>query len=167
VNFLVSHYEYKQGRKLKSELLVADSYHTKSDIYASFAVIASLVAIKLGFPFIDLIAALFIVFLIARVTFRIIREGVDILADSSRIDPKEVKGVVNSIPGVYSCHRVRTRGTVDCIQMDLHLELEKTLSLEQVHLLSHQVERVLKERFPGLKDVVIHPEPVSNGHLDE
>jgi len=159
INFFVAHYELKKGRELKSELLIADSYHTRSDIYASFAVIASLISVKLGFPLLDEIVALFIVFLIGRAAFSIVREGIDVLSDSSRIDPQEIRKVVNSTPGVLSCHRVRTRGTADCIQLDLHLELEGDLNLERVHRISHQVEERLRRHFPALKDVVIHPEP--------
>ena len=38
VNVLVVRYESNAGRRLNSELLVADSVHTRSDVYATIAV---------------------------------------------------------------------------------------------------------------------------------
>ena len=39
-----------QGRALKSELLLADAAHTQSDVWTSCAVLASLAAVRLGYP---------------------------------------------------------------------------------------------------------------------
>src|SRR5690606_39541544 len=42
VNVTVSAYEARMGRQLKSELLLADSEHTRSDIYVTLNVLACL-----------------------------------------------------------------------------------------------------------------------------
>ena len=47
VNVFVSRYELAVGRRLKSEVLVADAHHTRSDVYTSLAVIAALVGVAL------------------------------------------------------------------------------------------------------------------------
>ena len=39
INYLVTRYEYRQGLALRSQVLIADSLHTKSDIYVSLSVI--------------------------------------------------------------------------------------------------------------------------------
>ena len=44
INYLVTRYEYRQGLALRSQVLIADSLHTKSDIYVSLSVILSLAA---------------------------------------------------------------------------------------------------------------------------
>lgn len=50
INYLITRYEYRQGQSLRSQVLIADSIHMKSDIYVSLSVIVSLIAVKLGFP---------------------------------------------------------------------------------------------------------------------
>jgi cation diffusion facilitator family transporter len=75
INYLVTRYEYREGKLLKSQVLIADSMHMKSDIYVSLSVIISLVAIELGFPIIDPIVALMISFIILRAGYRIIKES--------------------------------------------------------------------------------------------
>ena len=48
VNIWVMSYETKKGRELKSEFLLADALHTKTDILISISVIISLTAAKMG-----------------------------------------------------------------------------------------------------------------------
>src|SRR5690554_2303257 len=48
VNIVVSVTEYKKGKELNSQILIPDSMHTRSDIYVSLVVLATLIGIKLG-----------------------------------------------------------------------------------------------------------------------
>ena len=57
VNIGVMLYEKKKGRELKSSFLIADSMHTMSDIFVSISVIITLIAIKIGYPMLDAVAA--------------------------------------------------------------------------------------------------------------
>ena len=50
INIFVSSYEYKEGKKLNSYILISDSVHTKSDIFVSIGVLATLIGVKLGLP---------------------------------------------------------------------------------------------------------------------
>ena len=73
VNIFVTIYERKKGIELKSEFLIADAMHTKSDILASIGVIVSLIITKSGYHIADTIAGLVIAFLIARIGYEIIK----------------------------------------------------------------------------------------------
>lgn len=48
VNILVATWERRAGRRLGSEVLVADASHTLSDVLVSVGVIVSLVVVRLG-----------------------------------------------------------------------------------------------------------------------
>src|SRR3989338_3568376 len=89
VNIFVMIYEYKRGKKLDSDILVADSMHTRTDIYTSLSVIAALIAVKLGFPVFDLAAGVFISVMIAICGAQIIRESSYVLCDGSAVDSKK------------------------------------------------------------------------------
>ena len=58
VNLGVVAYESAAARRFRSELLLADSYHTRSDVLTSLSVIAALIGVKLGYPVLDALAAL-------------------------------------------------------------------------------------------------------------
>jgi cation diffusion facilitator family transporter len=159
INYLVTQYEYKQGKSLRSQVLVADSMHTKSDIYVSLSVIVSLAAVKIGFPFVDPLIAVLISFFIFRAGYRIVKEGSIALLDISRIEEKEICDLVMKVEGVKGCHKIRTRGSMGDIKVDMHLLVQPDTSLEDAHLISHKVSKKLKSEYQDISDVVIHIEP--------
>jgi cation diffusion facilitator family transporter len=159
VNVFVSWYETRVGQRLQSEILVADALYTRSDLYASVAVVASLIAAKAGYPGLDLAAAVFIVVLIARSGIRIIGQSLYVLADASRLHPPAVEKAALEVGGVRECHAVRSRGFPDAIYMDLHILVDPQLTVAKAHEIAHRVEASLKERFPELADMVVHVEP--------
>lgn len=158
INWAVSRYERQQGERLKSSVLLADSAHTRSDIYVSLSVIGGLVAVKLGWPWVDTVVALVIVVVIGRVGWDIIRRASNTLADSAVVDPAEVEKIAISVDGVKSCHKVRSRGTDLATYLDLHIQVDRHMSLADAHYLGHQVQDRLQQEL-DLTDVVVHVEP--------
>jgi divalent metal cation (Fe/Co/Zn/Cd) transporter len=70
-----------------------------------------------------------------------------------------VRSVVQSVPGVIGCEKIRTRGSADYAFLDLHLWLDGNMPLQEAHSASHVVKDRLMTKFPQLADVVIHIEP--------
>ena len=159
VNLLVVRYEAGQGRALKSELLLADAAHTQSDVWTSCAVLASLAAVKLGFPAVDSVGAVVIAVFIARTGLHIGMETSGILADKVVLDEEQIRHVVMSVPDVLGCHQIRTRGTYDHTFLDLHVWFAADTTLYEAHRLSHVVKDQLMEAFPQIADAIIHIEP--------
>lgn len=161
INFFVTTYEHKKGVQLNSEILIADSMHTKSDIYVSLSVILGLIAIEMGYPIIDPFIALIIAIVIVRAGILIIRQSSHTLCDVSRIDDDAICCIVESIEGVIGCHKIRTRGGVDDIHIDLHVNIHPDMHTDKAHALAHDVEKRLMESFTGVSDVVVHIEPAT------
>jgi len=159
VNIGVSWYENKKGNELGSNILIADSKHTRSDIYASAAVILGFVAIRFGFVIVDPVIAIIIAVLIGKMGIEIIKESSGVLLDQVAVDPNRIKDIVCSIEGVDECHRVRTRGSAAEIYVDLHVTMSACFSLDEAHNISHNVEEQLKKSIPGINDVVVHIDP--------
>jgi cation diffusion facilitator family transporter len=159
INYLVTRYEYREGKALSSQVLISDSMHTKSDIYVSLSVLVSLIAIKLGFPMMDPVIALVISFVIFRAGYRIIKESSRALLDMSRIEEREICALVMGIEGVQGCHKIRTRGSMGDIRVDMHLLVRSDMPLEDAHLVSHRVSKKLKGEYKDISDVVVHLEP--------
>lgn len=158
VNITVSWYENRKGQELGSSILIADSMHTRSDIYASLVVIGGFVLIKLGFTLADPLISLLIVVLIARMGIRIIRQSSDVLLDRAPLSEDIIKEVVCQLPEVKDCHRIRSRGVASEIYVDLHITLDACYSINEAHRIAHQAEDKLKSSIPGVQDVVVHVE---------
>ena len=159
INTGVMLYETKKGRELKSDILLADALHTKTDIFISLSVIISLMAAKTGYPVIDVVVSIVIAFLIAKTGFGILKPAADVLTDTARLSPEEIKYIVCKINGVKGCHGIRTRGKEWAVNVDLHLLVDHEIMIEDAHNLSHIVEETIKREFPSVIDVIIHTEP--------
>ena len=168
VNITVMLYESRKGKRIGSDVLVSDAYHTRADIFTSCSVIFAFIGIKLGFNILDSLAALGIVFFIGKAAVNILRESSSTLCDSAVIDPREIEKAVLSVNGVLKCHRVRTRGRKDDIYIDLHVLMDGQTLLVNAHDVSSRIEAKMKESFEGVTDVVVHIEPLSSeGDTDD
>src|SRR5262245_30993163 len=159
VNLFVVAYEMKEGRRLKSEVLRADAKHTRSDVLTSGAVLGALFGVWWGYPLLDPMAALLVAGFIGHACWGIAQEASHILSDEIVIAESEVRAVVQSVPEVIGCEKIRTRGAADYAFLALHLWLPGDTPLEQAHATSHVVKDRLMAKFPQLADVVIHIEP--------
>jgi cation diffusion facilitator family transporter len=160
VNVWVMRYEHKKGKTLKSDILVSDSMHTRADIFISLSVIIALIFIKLGFPIFDPIVMIIISLFIAHSGFEIIRESSRVLCDMAPIvDIKKIEDIVLGVRGVKACHKIRTRGRIDDIYIDMHVQVKPDMHMDEAHKISYKIEEAVKNGIPGVSDVVVHMEP--------
>jgi cation diffusion facilitator family transporter len=159
INIIVVSYEQRAGRRLHSEVLLADAKHTRSDVLTSGAVLGALIGVWLGYPILDPLVALLVTGFIGHAGWSIAQEASRILSDEIVIEEEDVRTVVQSVPDVLGCEKIRTRGSSDHAFLDLHLWLDGEMSLQAAHATSHVVKDRLMQRFPALADVVIHIEP--------
>jgi cation diffusion facilitator family transporter len=159
VNMVVVRYELRQGRLLRSEVLLADAKHTRSDVLTSGTVIVALLGVWFGYPWLDPLAALFVAAFIGHACWEIAQEASRILSDEIMIAEPDVRSVIETVPEVLGSHHIRTRGSADHVFVDLHIWLRGDTPLERAHATSHIVKDQLMTRFPQIVDVVIHIEP--------
>ncbi len=159
VNLLVIWYENREGRRLSSEMLLADALQTRADVWSSLTVIAALAGARLGFPLLDPVAALVVALFIGYGGYQIFHATSGILSDRSVMVERDIEQVVMSVPGVLGCHEIRTRGSEDHVFLDLHVWLPADMRLDEAHRISHVVKDRLMARFPKIGDAIIHIEP--------
>jgi cation diffusion facilitator family transporter len=159
INLAVLVYERRASRRLKSEVLAADAHHTMSDLLTSATVIAALIGVQFGYPWLDPAAALVVAVFIGYACWEIFNSSTSILADRFVIPEDDIRAVVASVPRVMGCHHIRTRGSADFVFLDLHVWMAADMPLDHAHALSHHVKDKLMASFPQIKDAIIHIEP--------
>ncbi len=160
INICVMIYENRAGRRLNSDILVSDSLHTRADIFTSASVIIAMVVIRLGYPILDPIVTIMIALFIAYAAFSIAKGSSKVLCDEIVIsDDKKIAEVVMAVKGVRACHKIRTRGRVDDIHVDLHVQVNPDMHVDRAHDISYRIEVAIKSCISGVTDVVVHIEP--------
>lgn len=162
IHLIVVWYELRAGRRLNSDVLVADALHTRADIFVSLSVAGGLIAVRLGYPLADPILALVVALVIAKIGLDIIRESSPALMDEVVMPPDQLEEIARSVPGVVSCHRVRSRGHRSAVYADLHIQVDPAMSTEQAHAVAHELQRRLHKHSPDIQDVTIHIEPAGS-----
>jgi cation diffusion facilitator family transporter len=159
VHVFVVAYELRAGRRLKSDVLVADALHTRADIYISLSVVGGLVAVRLGYPVVDPLLALAIAILILKIGIDIIRESSKVLLDGAVVPISEIERIVLGVRDVRACHDIRSRGHEDAVYVDLHVKVAPEMSTARSHAIAHDVQHRLRAEIPTIQDVVVHVEP--------
>ena len=101
-------YERRAGRRLNSEILVADAHHTTSDLATSLTVIAALIGVRFGYTWLDPAAALIVAGWCRNFDLKVIdgiihgvaRWGVRTAKGSGRFDLGIVDGLANLVANV-------------------------------------------------------------------
>ncbi len=156
INIGVTTYERKAGKRLNSDILLADASHTLSDAMVSIGVIVGLVLIQLGFAIADSVMALVVMVAILYTAFDVFRSAFQTLSDKARIPEEEVRKVVEGIAGVRNAHRIRTRGTQGDVYADLHVLVDPGMTVAASHELADRIESEIVHKFPQVKG---HPCP--------
>jgi len=160
INIAVMIYENRMGIVLKSDILISDALHTRSDILTSSSVIVTLIGIKLGYPILDPIVSMVIAGFIGYAAVEILKESSRVLSDGVAIPIQEIERIVLSIRGIRECHQIRSRGRGDDIHIDLHVLVDPGMDVHRAHHLSYAIENKIKRDFRGVTDVVVHMEPL-------
>ncbi len=160
VNIFVCTYEYKQGEKLKSSILMSDSLHTRSDIYVSIGVLITLIGVKLGLPpVIDPIASLVVSGFILHAAYEIFKSASQVLVDGAAVDIDRVRKITMEFNQIKGVHKIRSRGCGNDIYIDMHLLTEPDMSVAESHELIHDIEKRMQDGISGNIQIIAHIEP--------
>jgi len=150
-------WEMNKGRSLQSEVLRADARHTIASLGVSLSVLIGLLFTWLGYERADPIAALIVTIFILKVGVDTLRENIPALVDQAPLSRQNIAAVVESVEGVESYHRIRSRGTTDNVAIDLHVRVAPDLSMQDANAIADEVRRRLLS-MPGVDDVTVHAE---------
>jgi len=165
INVWVTWYERKQANRLGNDLLLADAQHTLSDCLVSGSVLISMFLVQLGFLWADTALALVVGVIILKVGYELIMTHLSALTDEAVLDPKDVKTLVLTVPGVLDCHKIRSRGMKNHVFIDLHIQVDPELTIKEAHRISYAVESHLEKAYDGrVGDVLVHIEEYEEPH---
>jgi cation diffusion facilitator family transporter len=166
VNILIATYEARQGRKLQSSYLIADSAHTRSDIYVTLGVIASFAGARAGIWWMDAAVSVGIAVFIAFLGVQILIGSFHTLTDRAVIPADTLASIVLAVPGVVDCREIRTRGGPGSVYVDLIVHVDGGMTLRDAHDVADWIEAALMMQRPDIVDVVVHLEPAGKRVAD-
>ncbi len=148
-------------RKTGSIAIAADSLHYTGDLMLNLSVIFALVlSTNFGLAWADPVIGVGISIFLVISAVRIAISSVGALMDKElpEAERAQILAIARLHPKVQHVHELRTRssGVQKFIQM--HLVLDRTLSLLEAHRIADDVEKGIEAAFPGA-DIIIHEDP--------
>ncbi len=160
LNLMISLWERHWGKKLGSDILLADAQHTLVDAITTVLVIVSWQLSALGYVWLDQLCAIGVAGLVLYFAYGLFHQVVPILVDGFAIDPDVLNKAVAQVAGVRQVRQVRSRWIGDNKAVDLIIAVDDDLSVIESHDIAHAVEDMLVDRF-SVADASIHVEPCS------
>lgn len=162
IDFSRSRALYRIAKKHESQALEADALHFSTDIWSSTVVLIGLIGVAFNFQYADPIAALIVAMIVLTVSYRLGKRSFDALLDKA---PKglseEIFSIVKDIPGVKEFHDIKVRESGPYKFVDLNIHVDKRMTIEKAHEISHRVEEEIGKKIKNVK-VMVHAEPESH-----
>ena len=158
-NLLLAGYERSEGRRLNSQLLLADARHTTSDIWTTVMVLLGLLGVVvLRQNWFDVAVAMPLCLLLVRACWQVIKANLPWLVDQIAIAPEAIHEVAMAVPGVLNVHDIASRGVLgQRVFIELHMVVDAE-DLPTAHRITELVEEHLAARFGEVR-CTIHLEP--------
>lgn len=158
-NLLLAGYERSEGRRLGSQLLLADAKHTTSDIWTTVVVLLGLAGVLLlGVTWLDVAMAVPLCVLLVRACWQVLSSNLPWLVDQIAIAPEAIHEVAMTVPGVLNVHDIASRGVLgQRVFIELHMVVDAN-DLPTAHRITELVEEHLEARFGPVR-CTIHLEP--------
>ena len=152
------------GKQIKSQSIIANAWHHRSDAFSSIGVAIGIAgAIFLGdkWVILDPIACVIVSFFIMKTAIELSLPSIQELMEASL--PKEIvqkiEALIMADSNIKSFHKLRTRKIGEVFVIDVHIQLDNTISLVQAHNIAGALSQRLRENFGARTQVNIHTEP--------
>lgn len=158
VNVVVTVSEARAGRRLGSELLVADAMHTRMDVFITLAVLGGLGLSLLGLGWADPVLAIIVALFVARAGYMIVRQAMPTLVDERAYEATTIRNEAERVEGVHAAYAIRSRIAGAARFAELTISVDGSADVASAHLIADEVEQLLRDRLQ-LHEVVVHVEP--------
>lgn len=151
-------YTRRVGNAIRSDLIVANAWHSRTDALSSMVVLGGAAGAMAGFPWLDAVAAIVIAIIIAHVgwsfTWSSVRELVD--TGLSPDDTRQLVEAAQATEGVRNVHDLRSRRMGSDILVEVHLVVKPEISVSEGHQVGMQVVRKMRATLPHVRDINFH-----------
>lgn len=158
---IIYHYTLRVARRLRSNMLHANAWHSRTDAISSIIVVIGVGGAMAGFPYLDAVAAIAVALMIAKIGWDLLWKSLQELIDRA-LEPALVEDIrqrIMEVDGVRDCHMLRTRMSGGDSLVDVHIQVDPVLSVSEGHQIGESVRRQLISKVEHVADVTVHIDP--------
>lgn len=161
INYTMTTYLIRTGKKINSPAIIADGNHQKVDIFSCIAILIGVIGSQMGYPILDPLVGAIIALIVIYTAFHMGKDNINIImgkVSSSKII-NDVKISALGLECVKGVHDIKINNMGPYVSVELHIELNKDLKLEKAHTIAHEVEQKIIDEIASVKMVNVHSCP--------
>ena len=150
---------FKKNRHVESQSMKAGFYDAISDLGSTVIALVGFALALLGFTGADAFASIFLGSMLTYLSIKLAKSSVMELSDSaSRELVNKTRKIILDCIGVVKVENLKVRKVGSKVFVDASVQVPSTMSLDEAHTLSSEIESCLKDAFANV-DATIHIEP--------
>ncbi|MAC46621.1 MAG: cation-efflux pump [Oceanospirillum sp.] len=153
------------ANKMKSDLLKANAWHSRSDALSSIVVFIGIGGSMLGIQWLDQIAAFIVGLMIAHIGWKLMSDSLKDLLDTA-LPEEETRSIIelaSQIKEVKGVHSLRSRKIGALVFLDIHLQVNPTISVSEGHQIGMKVITLLHQHDLSY-DITFHIDAEDDSH---
>ncbi|RCH93503.1 hypothetical protein CU097_002094 [Rhizopus azygosporus] len=158
----------KVGQEERSDVLIANAWHHRSDAYSSAVALVAIVGSYAGMPVLDPLGGIAVSAMLVQSSVGLIRSSMSELMDRG-ISANEMQSVIAAVSKVKATesdlvnfHSIRGRKQGRYNHIDLVLQLNPAMSMQKAHQLEQLVKDTVKNDCRNIQDILIYLEDASS-----
>lgn len=154
-------YTRSVAKKIKSDALMADAWHHRSDALSSIGSLIGIGGAMMGFKLLDSIVSIIICLCIIKVSYDIFMDSVDKMVDKACNSDfiNKICDLVLSTNGVLNIDLIKTRLFGNKIYIDLEIAANQELTLKEAHEIAQKVHDKIENNYEDVKHCMVHVNP--------
>ncbi len=150
------------AKLINSTAFMADAWHHRSDAFSSIGSLIGIAGAMLGFPVMDAVASVIICLFILKVAFDITKDAFSKMLDTScgADYEKTLTEYILNQDDVKSVDVLHSRMFGNKVYIDLEISVDGNKPLWEAHEVAERVHKNVEQRFPDIKHIMIHVNPV-------
>jgi cation diffusion facilitator family transporter len=153
------------GKRIRSQAVIANAWHHRSDAFSSVAVLIGVggALINPKWHMLDAYAALVVSFFIAKVGFDVLWGALREMTDTAPGQKFQTRVVncISGVSGIISIHDLKVRSMGGTYFIQVHIVVDKNMSVEQSHRIVNEARGCIYEEFDRIGEIIVHVDPSS------
>ena len=147
INELMFRQSVCAGAQINSPSITAKAWETRSDVLSSIAVLIGILGAKMGFHFMDPLAAIIVGVIILRVCVEQVKGAITNLMDGASEEgmDDEVREALGCVANVSNIREINSREMGQELELEIRLGVPKDITVSQGETIKHETKQAIRE----------------------
>lgn len=155
---VIFRYTLAVGKRIKSDLIIANAWHSRTDAFSSVVVFVGVAGAMTGLVWLDTLAAVVVAFIVAKIGWELTWKSIQELVDTALPEAQTAayNDIIMKVEGILSVHSFKSRSMGSQSLLEMHLQVAPHLSASEGHFIGDKAVLMLMKEFEDIGHIIFH-----------